>query len=397
MSKIVQLGNTSLQAIYDKYGDFTKMEELNPSGFFDEFHLFTIYGGQGNELRLKNNVTIHEFNVIRYSHPFKLLAYTFRFAGIIAYLCVFMRRHKIDIIHSKEPLICGTAALILSKLTHVPFCISIHADYDQRYKVSGSEDSVTLLGFRSLAKKIEKMVLSRADMVMPIRESLVKYATQRGTQLKNTRVIPHGIELSPFLQDPDPTLKSELGIGGRKVVSFVGRLTGDNYTDDVMRIAKIVTQARDDTVFLLAGDGKRRTHLEQMSHDLGLTDNVRFLGFQPQERVAQIRLASDVSLCLMAGFSLIEAAAAGVPLVSYAVEWHHELVRSNETGFLVPENDVRGAADAILRLLNDTELSRRMGENARRLAVEKHSKEKTDKIKVQWYKELINLKEDKRR
>jgi len=397
MSKIVQLGNTSLQAIYDKYEDFTKMEELNPDGFFDEFHLFTIYGGQGNELRLKNNVTIHEFNVTRYRHPFKLLAYTFQFVRVIIHLCVFIRKYKIDIIHSKEPLICGTVALILSKITRVPFCVSIHADYDQRYKISGSEDSVTLLGSRGLVRKIERMVLSRTDMVMPIRESLIGYATQRGAKLRNIRVIPHGIELSPFLQDPDPTLKRELGIDGRKVVSFVGRLTGDNYTDDVMRVAEKVTQARKDVVFLLVGDGGRRTYLERLSRDLGLTDNVRFLGFQPQERVVQIRLASDVSLCLMAGFSLIEAAAAGVPIVSYNVEWHYELVKNNETGFLVPENDTQGAADAILKLLSDTELSKRMGENARRLAVERHSKENTDKVKIQWYKELINLKEDKRR
>ena len=133
MSKIVQLGNTSLQAIYDKYGDFSKMEELNPNRFFDEFHLFTIYGGQGNNLRLKNKVTVHEFNAPRH-RLLKILAFAFHLAGIVARLCVFVRKHKIDVIHSKEPLICGVVALAVSKLKRVPFCVCIHADSDQRHK-----------------------------------------------------------------------------------------------------------------------------------------------------------------------------------------------------------------------------------------------------------------------
>jgi len=397
MSKIVQLGNTSLQAIYDKYGGFAKIEELNPGGFFDEFHLFTLYSGHGNKIELKNRVTVHEFNTAYHCHLLEPIIYAFQFIWILIYLCAFIWRHKIDVIHSKEPLICGAAALILSRITRVPFCVSIHADYDQRYKVSGGEDSTTLFGSHDLVKKVEEVVLPHADMVMPIRESLIEYATQRGTKPERIRIIPHGIELSPFLQDPNPALKHELGIDGRKVVSFVGRLTGDNYTDDVVRIAEKVTQTRKGVVFLLAGDGKRRTHLEEMSHDLCLTGDVMFLGFQPQDKVAQIRLVSDVSLCLMAGFSLIEAAAAGVPIVSYDVEWHYELVKDGETGFLVPGNDVQGAADAILKILGDAELSKRMGENARRLAVERHSKENTDGIKVKWYKELINKKEGRRR
>lgn len=378
MYKMVQLGNTSLQAIYDKFGDFTKFEELNPGGFFDEFHLFELYSARGNVLKLKNSVTVHEFRSL----------WLFHLVWTIPHLLVFIKRQKISLIDGKEPHICGLIALILSRLTRVPFCVSLYCDYDLAYKNKTFNSSY--LRFHGLLKRWERFVLSRADMVLPIRESLAKYAVNSGARPKKTKVIPLGVEVAPFLHQPDAQLKEELGVKDKKIVSFAGRLSKENYVEDIIKIASAVCQEREDVIFLLAGDGKERGRLERLSDTLRLNDNVVFLGFQPQERATQIRLISDVSLCLMGGYSLIEAAMACTPLVAYNVDWHYELVRDNETGFLLPEGDTRGAADAILKILHDPALGRRLGGNARKLAVERHSPEHANKVMAERYKELID-------
>lgn len=378
MYRMVQLGNTSTQAIYDKFGDFTKFEELNPGGFFTEFHLFELYSARGNKLRLRNNVTVHEFRSL----------WLFHLAWAIPYLLVFIKRQRISLIDGKEPHLCGAVALILSKLTRVPFCVSLYCDYDLAYK--NKTFGPFYQRFHGLLKMWERFVLSRADMVLPIRDSLARYAVNSGAKPEKVRVIPLGVEVAPFLRPPDAQLKEELGGRGKKIVSFAGRLCKENYVEDIIKIASAVCRERKDVIFLLVGDGNERGRLEQLSDTLQLNDNVRFLGFQSQERATQIRLISDVSLCLMGGYSLIEAAMAHTPLVAYNVDWHYELVRDNETGFLLPEGDTQGATDAILKILRNPELGILLGGNARKLAIERHSPEYTNRVMADCYKELID-------
>jgi len=345
-------------------------------------------------IRLSESNIIYEIGHLRkriFSRSVRLTPLCIRVL-LVTFGSVFINiKEKTTLVRANDPYISGIVGYIISKICTIPFCVSIHAEYDLQYKSFGPEGVLRLFGSRKLAKRLEKFVLSHTKMVMPIRESLVNYAINHGAKPESIRVIPHGIEPAPFLQKPSPELKKELGIENRKVISFVGRLAKDNYVKDIVEIASQVCQRRKDAVFLMVGDGEERENLEQLSKDLGLNKNVRFLGYQPQDRVVRIRLVSDISLCLMAGFSLIEAAVAGTPVVAYDVDWHYELVKNNETGFLVPEGDIEGAANAILKLLDNPELAKKLGENARKLAVERHSLENTSKIKIKCYEELLSV------
>jgi len=118
------------------------------------------------------------------------------------------------------------------------------------------------------------------------------------------------------------------------------------------------------------------------------------VGFRSREVVAAVRQASAVSLCLMGGFSLIEACAASSPVVSYDVEWHHELVHEGETGFLVPEHDVDRLKTAVERLLDDPVLGRTLGQAARVLALSRHDVAMTTAIKRQCYLDLLKSRSE---
>ena len=112
-------------------------------------------------------------------------------------------------------------------------------------------------------------------------------------------------------------------------------------------------------------------------------------GFLSREEVIDLRRSSTVNLCLMAGFSLIEACAAGRPVISYDVEWHYELVKDRETGFLIKEHDIEGLVKSVSFLLDHPDEVTRMGQNARALAFERHDIENTSRIKCLCYEEIL--------
>jgi glycosyltransferase involved in cell wall biosynthesis len=142
----------------------------------------------------------------------------------------------------------------------------------------------------------------------------------------------------------------------------------------------------------MIGSGKEEEAvIQRVQSSASLAKHVILTGFQSREICHDLRRASNVSLCLMGGFSLIEACAAGSPVVSYDVEWHGELVKSGETGFLLREGDIEGVATALEWLLDHGEEGQVMGQKGKSLAFELHSLSNASATKIRWYKELLSM------
>jgi glycosyltransferase involved in cell wall biosynthesis len=122
-----------------------------------------------------------------------------------------------------------------------------------------------------------------------------------------------------------------------------------------------------DACFLLAGEGPEREGLEAEARRLGLDDRVRFLG--RREDVPQLLAAADVfalpSLYEGSSLAVLEAMAAGTPVVSSAIGGTDELVEDGRSGLLVPPGDSAALAAALRRLLADRELAEAMAARAR--------------------------------
>ena len=304
----------------------------------------------------------------------------------------FVHECGISVIRGTYPYFRGLFALLVGRLAKVPVCISLHADYDQRHRLAGPTVVPALLGWRGPLEALERWVLQSADRVFAIRQSLEAYAVRHGARPERVRPFPHGVEASRFALTPQPEWRRGLVGPHDNLVVFAGRLSRDNYVDDVLAIAARVAGQEPAVRFLLFGDGEERRRLANEITRRGLTDHVRLPGSIARDRLAQIRAAADVNLCLMGGFSLIEAALSGRPVVAYDVEWHRELIRDGETGCLVPEHDVQGAASAVLRLLDVPALADRLGQQARELARARHSLDLTSRIKARWYEELLQAR-----
>jgi glycosyltransferase involved in cell wall biosynthesis len=171
---------------------------------------------------------------------------------------------------------------------------------------------------------------------------------------------------------PDP--RSPFRFGARHVVLIVGHLSEvKGYPAFLGATARIVSEVKDITFVALGGETTSpgyRTFLERRATELGIREHVHFLGWR--EDVADVLRASDImvlpSLAEGLPMAILEAMACARPVVATPVGGVPEAVVDGQTGLLVPSEDAPALAQAVLRLLRDPALARRMGDAGRRRA-----------------------------
>ena len=145
-----------------------------------------------------------------------------------------------------------------------------------------------------------------------------------------------------------------------------------------MRIASRIHGKMPEVEFLVVGDGPLRPELEKQAQDLGLENHAVFLG--DRRDIPAILASMDVAVLTSDSESLsnvlLEAMAAGLPVVAYRVGGNSELV-NEERGVLVPAGDEEGFAAAVLRLLASPAMRLQLGQNGRKFAQENFSLECT--------------------
>jgi len=366
------------------------LRDFDEGGFFETVIMAFPFTRKNRVVRPAPGLIIHEFGI---SGPtvWRQLLGPAHILRVIAAIARLARREHVAAVRATDPCLSGTVALAAGRLARKPVCVSIHADFDKRHELDTKSGAPRIFGSRRLAIALERLVLSRADMVLPIRTSLVDYALRRGALPARIHVIPHGADLSPFITTPSADALRALELPESKhIVSFVGRLSRENYIDDVLTAARLLGNRRQDIVFIVAGGGPEEVRIKQtVAAEPLLARTVRLTGLLPRAAVAALRQASSAALCPMGGFSLIEACAAGAPVIAYDTEWHRELVIDGKTGYLVPEGDAIGLAGAVERLLDDREAARKMGSEARSLALSRHDLARAMEIKRRCYGLLI--------
>ena len=370
--------------------------ERDENGFFEKVITVHPFVKKTNVIRLSNIHTLYEIGYEFFGSNFfsKILAklllpvYSIALLFIIVYVS---KTNRVDMIRSTDPFLCGGLALITSKMMRIPYCVSIHADYTKRYELNSIKNIHGLKLPQKALCFITKLVLSRADLIMPIRESLIDWSVKNGAQRKKVSIIPHGIDFSDFKENKDIDIFNILKIPrNKKIVSFVGRLSKENYVYDLIEFVRNVSEKRDDFLLVIAGDGEEKESLMNIiKGDSSLSNHIRILGFQPREVCFHLRESSAVSLCLMGGFSLIEACAAASPVISYDVEWHHELIKNGVSGILIKEHDTKKVAEAVCFLLDNQKSSKEMGDNAKKIALERHDIANTSNIKRTCYEKIL--------
>lgn len=184
-------------------------------------------------------------------------------------------------------------------------------------------------------------------------------------------VVPNGVDterLGNVGSATRETLRRSLGLGSEFVWLAIGRFEIAKDYPNMLHAFARVRERHSQAVLLLVGRGSLQTETEAVARSLSLGDSVRFLGVR--QDIPEVLSAADGYVMSSAWegmpMVLLEAAGGGVPIVSTAVGGNREVVRDEESGFLVPPRDADGLATAMLRLMDLPESRRRqMGERGR--------------------------------
>ncbi len=216
-----------------------------------------------------------------------------------------------------------------------------------------------------------RRLLAYTDAVLVNSQWLEDYARAQGLPAARLRLVRDGVELPPPLAhvgESCAALLAELGLpGGARLIGSVAKLTPVSRIKDLIWAADLLKVIRDDVHLLVVGDGPQRAILERFRHQCHIDDKVHFLGAVGNP-TRIIRLCEVFWLAGEEGGlrgSLVQAMAAGVPVVAGDAPGCGELVADGQNGFLVPVGDRAALARAANKILDNAELAERLGTAAR--------------------------------
>ncbi len=215
----------------------------------------------------------------------------------------------------------------------------------------------------------ERRLTARGELFLAVSDALRAKAIARGYPPERTLTHYDGVDLTQFRPE---------GRRHENVVLHVGRLVEKKGTALLLHAFTQAHQQGLTAELVIIGEGPLRSSLERRARELGIAGATRFLGHQNSERVAEWLQRATVlaapSLTASSGdaeglpTTVVEALAAGVPVIGSYHAGIPEAVIDGETGFLCPEGDYELLAVRLAELLGSPELRERMGKAGRALA-----------------------------
>jgi glycosyltransferase involved in cell wall biosynthesis len=175
------------------------------------------------------------------------------------------------------------------------------------------------------------------------------------------------------------------------VIGSIARLNAEKDHRTLLRAFAIVVRQCPAARLLLAGDGPEREPLEALAHELGVSHAVEFLGHVSDVRDVHARLDIYVQSSHVEGMpvAVLEALAAGLPVVAARVGGNEEAVIDRVCGLLVPPRDPQAMADAVRRLVDNPDEARCLGEAGRRHIVSRFGADAAVDATVQLIHRLL--------
>jgi phosphatidylinositol alpha-mannosyltransferase len=258
-----------------------------------------------------------------------------------------------DVIHAHEPLVPSTSMFAILASGRAATVGTFHAY---------SESSELFDKTKSFVRPVWKRLRQR----IAVSNAAADFVRSR-MLTGDVEIVPNGVDVARFAAAMGPPE----GLPEGRLVLWVGRL--DPQKGFPVALAAFAEVARDhgDLRFLVVGDGADRTAVGMQPEDV--RRKVTMLGMVPNERLAPYYAAADAYLNGAVGqesfgLVLVEAMAAGAPVVATDIPCYRDVVNDGETGLLAPPNDPHALAGALRRVLDDPALADRLREAGRERA-----------------------------
>ncbi|MDA1169397.1 MAG: glycosyltransferase family 4 protein [bacterium] len=293
-----------------------------------------------------------------YSSMLELVVFGF---SALAYSLFFTFRHKTDFVFAFFAVPAGWVAWILSYVKNIPYGV-----YFGGSDIPGANPS----RFRQIYPIITpllKMIWKRASFRSVCSEDLQDIAKRLDPQ-SEFHYIPNGVEtdrFTPIQRAENPTVK----------IVFIGRLIPRKGFHRVVRaLPKVRTLAKVPFLVEVVGTGAHRAELDALAEQLGVSQFVSYIGMVPYDQLEKSYQYADIFVLtsLSEGMPsvILEAMAAGLPIIASNVGGNNEIVHEGENGFLIMGDDIDLLADKMALLINDSALRKSMGIKSREYALQ---------------------------
>ena len=364
--------------------------------------IFTTKHPKGKKHEHKNNVDIYYYGK---SNPRGIYRFNY-FKDFIPFFQEINKEKKFDIVHDQDSLlgytyikhsngdlpvvvtfqgtsygeiksclntICSNAS-IQSKLKSLLFIFKIIVSHPQ---------------FLSFTKKMDAIIVTSNELYEGIKKEY---------KISNEKLIliPNGIDADTCKPNLDiSNLKEKYRLQNEKIILTIGVMSGQKGHDLLLKVLPGILKENKNVKLVLVGYGPELNNLKNMAKKLDISENVIFTGKVPHKELQFYYNLPDVFVfptLRVEGAPLVipEAMACEKPVIASRIGGIPTVIENYKDGILVEPGNLEELKEKILEVLNDEQLAKKLGENARKKVVEKFSLDKMVEDTIKVYEEIVN-------
>ena len=296
-------------------------------------------------------------------------------------LCWVIYRRRVDLLHVNS-YVPGNYARLAAALMQVPIVIDHWHGFTR---------------FNAKRRLICRLLGRFTDLSLAVSRGVRDYlVSQGGLDPAKVRVVANGVDVAAIdSARPGPLVRRELGLPeSSPVIGLVGRLDHWGKGHKELFEAMAILKERHPVHALIVGGGRRIDEIKALAASLGLAGEVHFLG--TRRDVPDLLNAMDIfvlpSYSEGVSLALLEAMAAGLPVIATSVGGTPEVVMDGENGLLIPPRDAEALAGALERLLGAPDFTKKLGQNARKHVREHYSLDRLGREINEIYEKLVTNK-----
>ncbi|HMG36863.1 MAG TPA: N-acetyl-alpha-D-glucosaminyl L-malate synthase BshA [Blastocatellia bacterium] len=331
-------------------------------------------------------------------HPVDMLSYPlFEFPpytdALASKLFTVAAKEKLDLLHVHYAIPHAVSAFLaremMKPIRHLPVVTTLHGT------------DITLVGRDPSFLPITRFGIERSNAVTAISNYLKDATLKTFCPDCDIRVIYNFIDASYYRRASNETLKREIAPNGERIILHISTFRPIKRITDCVRVLANIgsreTAGERRVKLVMCGDGPEREDAQTLARQLGVGDQVAFLGKQPQSVIRDYLSIADLfllpSLSESFGLSALEAMACEVPVITTRVGGLPEVVEEGRCGFLLEVGDVEGMASAAVRILRDDNLRKSMGSAGREIAVSRFANDRVIPQYEKLYEDVIGSRQ----
>jgi N-acetyl-alpha-D-glucosaminyl L-malate synthase BshA len=325
-----------------------------------------------------SNLYYHEVSV----RDYPLFDYAPYESALASKLVDVVRFEKLDLLHVHYAIPHASAAFMAKQILatyniHIPVVTTLHGT------------DITLVGKDPTYKPVVTFSINQSDGVTTVSADLKKDTMNHFEIKKEIKVIPNFIDFTRFSLKPKDHFKKAIAPNNERILIHTSNFRKVKRTSDVIKMFHKIQQTIPSKL-LMVGDGPERAYNEQLCRDLGIVDDVRFLG--KQDAVEEILSVSDLFLMPSEsesfGLAALEAMACKVPAITSNAGGLPELNVDGFCGYMSNVGDIDDMAANAIKILEHDDVLNQFKENAF-LRAQEFDLKKILPIYIDYYNEII--------